>query len=117
GINGQSGLAYTYAVNSCQRYFTVEVPDGTVQATPAPPPPVWPPQDFTFAGLPSGGTNYLVRFNGQYTAITSQAPTSFHVTATVHVGDTIVVKYLNVFDYMFATNLIVKDGSVSTGLT
>ena len=116
GIGGGTGLANTYAVTSCQRYFTIEMPDGTVQAAPVPPPPVWPPQDFTFAGLPGGGTNYLVRFNGQWTAITAQTATSFHVTATVKVGDTIVVNDLNDCDYTFASNLLGEGVSGPTGL-
>ena len=116
GINGQPGLANEYAVTSCQRYFTAEIPDGTVQATPVPPPPVWPPQDFTFAGLPGGGTNYLVRFNGQWTAISSQTPTSFHVTATVGVGDTIVVNDLNDCDWTFASNVLGTGTSGETGI-
>ena len=99
GIGGAFGLANTYAVNSCQRYFTAEVPDGTVSQ-------VTPPQDFTFAGLLGGGTNYLVSLNGQYTAITSQGPTGFHVTATVNTGDTIVVRDLNDCNWTFRSNLI-----------
>src|SRR6266481_1581705 len=63
GINGQFGHANTYAVNSCQRYFTIEAPDGNIPADGT--------QNFTFAGLPGGGTNYLVSFNGKWTAITS----------------------------------------------
>lgn len=106
GINGLKGLAYTYAVNACQRYFTTEVPDGTVGPASVPPPPTWPPQDFTFAGLPGGGTNYLVNYNGQYTAITSQTATGFHVTATVKVGDTINVRDLNDCNWTFAYNLL-----------
>jgi hypothetical protein len=98
GIGGQPGLANTYAVDACQRYFTVEAPDGSVPADGV--------QNFTFAGLPGGGTNYLVSFNGQYTAITNQLATGFTVTAATHKDDTLVVRDSNDCNYTFASNLL-----------
>jgi hypothetical protein len=98
GIGGQPGLANTYAVDACQRYFAVEAPDGSVPADGV--------QNFTFAGLPGGGTNYLVSFNGQYTAITNQLATGFTITAATHKDDTLVVRDSNDCNYTFASNLL-----------
>jgi hypothetical protein len=115
GIGGAFGLANTYAVNSCQRYFTVEIPDGTV-----PPAPFVPPQNFTFAGLPGGGTNYLVSLNGQWTALAASpvpTPTSFTVVATVHNGDTIVVRDLDDCNWTFHSNLLGKGVSGTVGIS
>ena len=108
GYDGTGGLAKTYAVNSCQRYFTAEVPSGTVPASPA-----WTIQDFTFPGLPAGNANYFVSLNGQYTAITGQTPTAFHITATVKNGDTLVVRDLNECDWTFASNLLGSGASAT----
>ena len=113
GIGGAAGLANTYAVDACQRYFTVEAPTGTINA----PAPAIPPQDFTFAGLPGGGTNYLVSYNGQYTAVTNQGPTGFHVTATTNDQDTIVVRDLNDCQWTFASNLLGKGTSGQAGIS
>ena len=109
GINGQFGHANTYAVNSCQRYFTIEAPDGNIPADGT--------QNFTFAGLPGGGTNYLVSFNGKWTAITSPTATSFTVTAGTHKDDTIVVRDLDDCDYTFAGNLMGAGLSGQNGIT
>ena len=100
GINGNAGLANTYAVDACARYFPAEAPDGFVVAGNT--------SNFTFS--PSL-TSYMVTVDGQYAALSASTSTSFTLQTAADVGDPITVRDLNNCQWTFRGNLL------GTGLT
>lgn len=98
GIGGNGGLANTYAVDACARYFPVEAPDGFVVTGNT--------SDFTFS---PALTPYMVTVDGQYAALSSTPPptsTSFTLQTAASVGDPITVRDLNNCQWTFRGNLL-----------
>jgi hypothetical protein len=98
GIGGNNGLANTYAVDSCSRYYPNEAPAGFVVAGNL--------SAFTFSPALS---SYLVTVGGQYVALaTSPAPTSstFTLQAAANAGDPIAVRDLNSCPWTFRGNIL-----------
>lgn len=98
GIGGNGGLANTYAVNACARYYPIEAPDGTVLAGKT--------SAFTFTPALAA---YMVTVNGQEADVaTSPAPTptSFMLASAASAGDQITVRDLNGCTWSFRGNLL-----------
>jgi hypothetical protein len=98
GIGGNSGLANTYAVDSCVRYYPNEAPAGFVVSGNL--------SSFTFSPALS---SYMVTVGGQYEALASSpAPTSasFTLQAAASVGDPITVRDLANCQWTFQGNLL-----------
>ena len=96
GIGGASGLANTYATDSCHAYYPDQAPAGIVQAGTL--------SSFTFS--PSL-TSYMVTLNGQYRAInTGFTNTGFTLTAPASAGDTMAVRDLTDCPWTFRENLL-----------
>jgi len=98
GIGGNGGLANTYAVDSCYRYYPNEAPNGFVVAGAT--------SSFTF--LPAM-SSYLVTVGGQYSALATApapTPTSFTLQSAADPGDFIAMRDLNDCPWTFRGNLL-----------
>lgn len=95
GIGGNSGLANTYAVDACVRYYPVEAPNGFVVAGNL--------SNFTFSPALS---SYMVTLNGQWIALSASTSSSFTLTAAASVDDPITVRDLTNCQWTFRGNLL-----------
>ncbi|MFY9560506.1 MAG: hypothetical protein WAQ52_09760 [Terriglobales bacterium] len=98
GVGGASGLANTYQVDACYRYYPNEAPVGIVVAG--------NPSSFTFSPALS---SYMVTVGGQYAALASSpapTPTSFTLQTAATAGDPITVRDLTNCQWTFRGNLL-----------
>jgi hypothetical protein len=95
GIGGNSGLANTYAVDSCTTYYPNEAPNGFVVAGNL--------SSFTFS--PSLAS-YMVTVSGQYAALSASTATSFTLQTAASVDAPIGVRDLNNCAWTFRGNLM-----------
>jgi hypothetical protein len=96
GIGGASGLANTYATDSCHPYYPAEAPAGIVL-----------PGNLSAFTFTPALSSYMVTLNGQYRAINSGFTASgFTLTAAASAGDDIAVRDLTDCPWVFRGNLL-----------